>query len=357
MSFRRSSLRFCFGAVALVAGVWMGCSAEAAGRERGRSIGFSQPRSDEVTTNLNQLTSRKDSLRQLEEDLNAPLQSFTPRSSLEGVVAPPPRAPVPSAVQSKRVKELLERRKNWVFMTPEDLLSGPTVDQILKTPEYDADGQPKKELPAMEQYYQRLMPKRPAKNIPGQVQTDDQFGPPSQADLPAAAAEDDSDLPGGVRESADALRSMFQSDGGNSSFARGATPGGLSQSSWQTGQASSREQMVEHKKLMDEYHSLIDPSWRPPVVASSGLSSLGGGGVAQVPRTSAEGLPAAPSPSPLRGLEAQMGIRHPLLGPPGLPDVNSRAVGQSRPAPALPQVREVRAVPTAPAHAAPKRGF
>ncbi len=35
-------------------------------QERGRSIEFSAPKSDELSTNLHQLTSKKDSLKQLE---------------------------------------------------------------------------------------------------------------------------------------------------------------------------------------------------------------------------------------------------------------------------------------------------
>ena len=88
MSFRLSSLQVCLGAAAAVAlsGLLV-CSAQAGGKERGRPIEFSAPKSDEVTTNLNQLTSKKDGLKQLEEDLYRPLQSFSPKSSLDGVVA------------------------------------------------------------------------------------------------------------------------------------------------------------------------------------------------------------------------------------------------------------------------------
>src|ERR1035441_1606605 len=98
---------------------------------------------------------------------------FTPKSSLEGVVAPPPRPPAESVIQSKRVRELLERRKNWVFMTPEDLLAGPTVDDILKTPQYDANGEEKKELSPMLAYYRRLAAKRTARDNLSQFKNDD----------------------------------------------------------------------------------------------------------------------------------------------------------------------------------------
>ena len=156
------------------------CSAQPAGNGRGRSIEFSAPRSDEVTTNLHQLTSKKDSLRQLEEDLYKPLQSFAPRGSLDGVIAPPVRPPSTTVIQSKRAKELLERRKNWIFMTPEDLMNGPTTEQLLKTPEYGADGKEKEERPAFERYYERLGEKRPA----GQAKEEDVFSSSRKANQP-----------------------------------------------------------------------------------------------------------------------------------------------------------------------------
>ena len=111
MSFRLSSRRICLGAASVAVAALLVCSAQGADRHRGRSIEFSEPRSDEVTNNLHQLTSKKDGLQAVGR---GPLQAaavLRPKSSLEGVVAPPPppqRAPV---IQSKRVKELLERRK------------------------------------------------------------------------------------------------------------------------------------------------------------------------------------------------------------------------------------------------------
>ena len=93
MSFRLSSRQICLAVAALAMSGLLVCSAQAGGKERGRPIEFSEPKSDEVTTNLHQLTSKKDGLKQLEEDLYKPLQSFAPKSSLDGVAAPPPQAP------------------------------------------------------------------------------------------------------------------------------------------------------------------------------------------------------------------------------------------------------------------------
>ncbi len=357
MSIRLSRVRFWAGTVALVMGVWLACSAQAAGRQRGRAIQFTPTKSDEVLTNLHQLSNKKDSLKRLEEDLNAPLQSFAPKSSLEGVIAPPPRSPAPSAVQSKRAKELLERRKNWVFMTPEDLVGGPTVEQVLQAPDYDEHGLLKEDLPAMESYYQRLLPKRPARNIMSQAQTDDLFGRPNSPNSLEAPADDDSDLPAGIRQSADALKGLFQADDYGSPYLRGSTAADLADPFRLGSKTAPAVQMLEHKKRMDEYRALVDSSWRPPAGANPGFSALGPGGAADSTANPASKLPGVSSPPSARGLEAQLNIRDPLLGPPGLPDVNAKALGQSRPTPVEPRVRQTKVATTQPAYFAPKRAF
>ena len=150
------------------------CNAQTAGQgAAGGPLNFPCPESEEVTTNLQQLMGQPDDLKQLEEELYRPLQSLAPESSLDGVVDLPTRPPATSVVQNKRVKDLLERRKNWVFMSPEDLLAAPTVDEILKAPERGPDGKEQKELPAFERYYKRLNTKRSAADNLLQPKTDE----------------------------------------------------------------------------------------------------------------------------------------------------------------------------------------
>jgi hypothetical protein len=359
MSFRLSSPLICLGAAVLAVSGLLVCNAHAGGKGRGRSIEFSVPRSDEVTTNLHQLTSKKDGLKQLEEDLYQPLQSFGPSSSLEGVAAPPPRAPAAPAVQSKRVKELLERRKNWIFMSPEDILATPTIEDILKTPEYGPDGQEQKELPAIERYYQRLATKRRGANNPMQSKDEDLFGTPSKSNSrDERAPHEDSNLPSGVRESAQELSKLFESDNSDSPFAKAATHGDLSDIFGLGNNTLSKEQMQEHKKFMDDYHSLVDPSWRPPAVATPGDPlPIFAADAASPAGKPAAGLPGSLSPTPRTALDVQMDVINPRLGPPGLPDVNAQALGQMRPTPALPNVEPTRVAPVAPTFTAPKRAF
>ena len=209
MSFRLLSLRVCCGLVAVALTSLLPCSAQTGGRPRGRPIEYSEPRSDEVTTNLHQLTIKEDGVKELEEDLYQPLRSFTPQSSLDGVAAPLPPSPAPPAIQSKRAKELLERRKNWIFARPEDLVAEPTLEEILKTPEYGKDGREKKQTPALERYYERMATKRPAANRPDQWKEPDLFSPVKKSGSgEETAARGDSDLPSGLKESAQALKSV-----------------------------------------------------------------------------------------------------------------------------------------------------
>jgi hypothetical protein len=358
MSLRLRTFQVCRATVTLALTGLLAYSAHAAGRQRGRPIEFSVPRSDDVTTNLHQLTNKKDGLKQLEEDLYRPLQSFAPKSSLEGVVAPPVRPPSSSVIENKRVKELLERRKNWVFMTPEDLVGGPTVDEILKTPQFGAEGQQRKELPALERYYQSLTAKRPAANRPGQPEDDELFGPPKksnpQDDL---ALHEDLNLPSGLRESTEALNKLFEPGGSDSPFARATTHSSFSDTFGLGANTLSKEQLQEHKKLMDEYRSVVDPSWRPPALATPGNPLANFAGTAPPVGKPPAGLPSPPSPAPRRGLDAQSDVISPMLGPVGLPDVNAHALGQTRPTPAFTKVESTRVAPVAPMFTAPQRAF
>ena len=326
------------------------CYGQSGGRQRSRPIEFSAPRGETVTTNLHELTSPKDGLKQLEEDLYAPLQSFAPRSSLEGVVAPPPRPAPPSAIQSKRIKELLERRKNWVFMKPEDLLSGPTVEQILKAPEYGPDGQEKKELPPMEAYYERLAPK-PLKPKPKPEEDENLF---SAARKPGGAnaepTRNETDLPRGVEESAQKLQSFL----GESLFSESDASSASSDPFRLGVKPPTTEQVQQHKKLMDQYRALLELGRQAPVAANAGNGLPDAGNNSLSGAKPATELPA-PTAASRRGLDAQTDVLYPQLGPTPLPDVNGQAVGQKRSLPPAAQTRRV--IPTVPDFTAPRRAF
>ena len=205
-------------------------------------------------------------------------------------------------------------------------------------------------------YYQRLATKRPGgKNI-NQSTSDDLFAPPKTSNpRDQAASRDDSDLPSGLRESALALKQLAESDGGADRFGQSAKRNSFSDTFGLDGNAPSKEQVLAHQKYMDEYRSVVDPGWQRPAAASpvNPLPSLAD--AARPTGRPAAGLGALPSPATHRGLEAQLDITHPVLGPAGLPDLNAQALGQPRRVLDLPKIESPKMV--APTFAAPKRAF
>ena len=337
MSIRLSGLRIGWGVVAMALCALAVCGAWAADRTGGKPIEFTAPRSDEVTTNLHQLTSRRDGLKQLEEDLYQPLQTFNPKSSLEGVSAPFPHQPAPPLIESKRAKELLERRKNWVFMRPEDLVVEPTVEDILKAPDFGTDGREKTDFGPLRQYYERVATKRPTSIRPGESTDADLFGPvkrPNPAE--EIGAQNDANLPAGLKESAQALTKMFEIDKTGDASARVGARSSYSDPFGLSVSTPSKAQVQEHKKFMDDYRSFVDPTWHPVAAADPFSKPVGFPETLQPTKTSASGFPSTANPAPRHGLDAQMDVLNPVLGPAGLPDVNARAVGQSRPALVVP---------------------
>src|SRR5437762_14254782 len=87
-----------------------------------RSIQFTVPRNDKVSTNVNELRDTVGGLKSLEEDLARPLQSFrlNPDSSLGGVAAAPIRPP--RTVINPRLRMLIDRKHNWAYSTPDEIL-------------------------------------------------------------------------------------------------------------------------------------------------------------------------------------------------------------------------------------------
>lgn len=359
MNFRHNSCPICLAAAALTLSGLLVCDARGGGKERGRPIEFSLPKSDEATTNVYQMTTKKDSLKQLEEDLYKPLESFAPKSSLDGVAAPPPSEPPAPPIQSKRLKELLERRKNWGFISPEDLINAPTIEDVLKTPQLAPDGQEKKELPAFERYYQHLATKPAKADDPLQSKTDALFGTGDKRKArDERASEDDSSLPSTVRQGAERLTRAVEAGSIDSSFTRAALHGNLHDIFGLGNQSLSKEQIEEHKKYMDDYRSVVESSWHPLTMSGpQDMLSPKAPDTASPAGIAAAGLPNSLSPAPRTALEVQMGVVSPQLGPADLPDVNAQALGQTRPTSILPMDGPTRVAPPSPNFAAPKRSF
>jgi hypothetical protein len=357
MSLRLSTLQVCFGAASMTLASLLVCSAQTT-RERGWPIEFSTPKRPGATNNLNALTSKKDDLKQLEDEFYQTLQSSPPQTSLDGVAARPTRPSAGSMMQNKRVKELMERRKSWVFSSPEDLMATPSAEEALKDPRYSPDGQDQKEMTTIERYYRDMTAKRSGAKNPTQSKDDDLFGTftkPNPRD--EVAPEEDANLPRSVKERVEALSKQSEPGDNNNPFVQSAPHGNLLDTFGLAVKPLSKEQIQEHKKFMDAHHAILDSSWHPPATDSSGRSSAV---IIDAMRTGwkpTESPSSASSPAPHKGLETELDVVDPVLGPPGLPDVNAKALGQLRPTLALPKIESTRSAPVAPSFTPPTRSF
>ena len=116
-----------------------------------RSIELSETNSAEILTNLNQLNSTKEGLTPLEEQLRT-LKALMPAQTMEDFSMPytPPRAG-----SSKRLKEFLDRQKNWA-LTPEAL----SLSSTLQDSETfgNADDKKSAKKSSLQQFYDALTP-------------------------------------------------------------------------------------------------------------------------------------------------------------------------------------------------------
>ena len=312
------------------------------------------PRSSEVITNLYLLNTRKDGLKQLEEDLDRPLRGFVPRSSLEGVLAPPPAPQSAEPVMpSKRVRELLERQKYWAFMSLDDFLHTPTAEEVLKVPAYGPDGQPIKSLSPLERYWERLDHERATGARPGLDKDDSLFGNllkrsnvrdggVPQEQLPASLGKAEQELEKILRSDAEhapdlpsAKRSIF-------SDIFGLEQGGLA------------ERSAAQKARMDEFKQLLG---MPPATPASGdganpLTDL----ITSTTRPEVKPVGALPGVPPAGSVPVAGSLANPfkpayIAG--GLPEATARALNSPPPPPPPPPTL----APPKPTFEFPRRKF
>jgi hypothetical protein len=274
MSLRLSSVG-CLATATVLAALFA-WTTRAADQRRGRAIEFSELRSAEAITNLNQLSTKRNGLKQLEEDLYKPLQSFAPKTSLDGFFDPPEQPRAPSQLQSRRAKEQLDRQRNWVFLDPDEKAAGLSPEEIFHMPEFDADGQEKKKLSVFERYLANQDRKRADKaktdkSNTGRNKSEDFFGSGEESDSrdDAGAWDDKSTDGAGNRDRG--VKKPFGNDIGGSAPLIGH---GTFTDIFGLGEkAASAEDAAKHKAYMDEFRSLLNSGWK---TTGETLSSPGG---------------------------------------------------------------------------------
>ncbi len=124
-----------------------------------QSILFSSPENGTVFSNTPSLSTEPPEALDFGNPLQAP-----PPFSFNGppVDTPwPVVAPVISRAEALRMQDLLDRRKNWMLLTPAEILGTTTPEKIMGIQEHDASGRPKN-LTALERYTERRNQPPPA---------------------------------------------------------------------------------------------------------------------------------------------------------------------------------------------------
>lgn len=126
--------------------------------ESGSSAGFqfTEPKSATVSTNQAKSTEALTGLLGLEPGVRKPFEVFNASDSFSGTRTPPPaRSAPPTAAETKRIKDALDRKKNWAFLTPEEIYGVQSPEEIMKLTEFGRDGAVVEPKTAVERYVGR----------------------------------------------------------------------------------------------------------------------------------------------------------------------------------------------------------
>ncbi len=280
--------------------------------QKGRSIEFSDSAGIAAATNLN-LGSKSEQLKEWEKDVVKPFESFNAKSSLDGVTAPPPMFTPPASPQSKKYKELLERRKNWVFMTPEDMTAGPTTAEIFNLPDYDENGVEKKEQSALDRFYHQMDKRSKAESR--RKEDDGVLGlhKKGSSRKEFESEEEDADARG-LRESEQSVRKMFEgSKIGDNTLSPLLKPQTLSDV-FGFKPATVEERTPAQKARMEEFRQLLTPgsAGSPSLQPFSAPYNAGGG----LPDSRSGAVVGGLDSGPLRpSFPSVVGTINPTIGP------------------------------------------
>src|SRR2546423_13212075 len=168
----------------------------------------------------NAVKSQGNGLKKLEDDLFKPFKTLSPGTSLDGVFVPPQK-PAARPQDDQKLREKRNRDKDWVFMTPDEILGGGSDDQFSNPAGDDKKTKEQKKLSPVEQYYLRSFHLEGSKKEQGgksdarnKNKSSNSF---SRSGVPGSLDEDDENdpaLPASLRETQRSLKAFSSSSAG-----------------------------------------------------------------------------------------------------------------------------------------------
>jgi hypothetical protein len=364
MNYCRFSLAWMLAGTTLLAG-FMAAHGQQPSPGRARKIEFSDPRGSVVTSNLNQIANEKTTFQNPEDDLKKSFDVFSPGNSLQGIGVPQMQRAPSSGVNSKRLKELLEKRQEWLFLEPEDYQAGWTAEEIFGIPEYGPNGEVKEKKSPLERYFERLE----RANTAATNRTRNEglfgmgFGPGKKHDGSSKDSIGAENEPAAIPEIDNPLKQLLRGNTGNPLFPEKTKPTGVSDVFGQDGQwkLESPEALRAQAARLDEFRRILDSRTLPSLSSSSPISGIAPFDPLKTSpsTTPAFGLPRTPDPvvtfAPVRDSSSPFPTTLGTVARPfELPEVSTSLPGMM-PSPVLPE--PARTPVAAPDFNIPKRRF
>lgn len=127
------------------------------GSSAATGIQFTEPTSAIATTNKGKSAESLAEMLGLDPGVRKPFEVFNANDSFSGArTLPPMRRPPPSATETKRMKEALDRKKNWAFHTPEEIFGIQTPEEMMHLTEFGKDGAAAEPKTSLERYQERM---------------------------------------------------------------------------------------------------------------------------------------------------------------------------------------------------------
>jgi len=344
------------------------CRSRCQDKPRSRPSDISENSASEIATNLHQLSTRKDGLRRLEDELSRSVKPFNPDNSLEGVMSPPPLPNTSPVHLDKRTKDMLERKKNWIFMNPDEVAAGGPTSELFHLNEKEADGSEKKQLSPLEQFYEKITGRsrgvsgsNPAK---GQGKKDDPLNPSAGRDPRLdPASQDDGNQQTSKEDQKRTAKKLFSADGA-ANVNRKATTANSSFDIFGLSKAEPVAWEIEaQKSRMDDYRKMLG---LPPAPEASDYVASPLGKLSDLMRptptttTTTPALTGLPSTGTTRPQDfgTQLGTINPFPSSSALQDIGSKSYNNSLGlSPALPKTPAPKVTPPIPTFTAPTRVF
>jgi hypothetical protein len=215
---------------------------------------------DLSVSNSPSLKPRQNGLKQLEQDLFKPFENIAPNGSLDGAFVPslPEPRVTPPAIQSKRAKDLLERRRDWVFETPEEILAAPSSKEIANGRDKEKDGNDNSRLSPLERFYERLYKKDKRESSRQGKKRDDPYDSRKSAfNSDGSEADEDADLPLGVREAQREMQKLLTSKERKTDASADAYRNSFSDAFGLGKDTQARDEMEMQRERMGRYRELV----------------------------------------------------------------------------------------------------